>query len=928
MTMLERFLSSGARFWPAKLQRLAVLAVLLTLVLRGAPEPVAYFPLPGSAWRLALGDVDGDGQRELVCGLYQERVACVDARTGALRWEKALPGFPFAVAAADVTGDGRAEVFAACADGSIVAFGPGGESLWSFRANSAPMHGVAVLSAQADTPAAIVAAGMDRTVYALEAATGRSATKLDLGYAMNHVAVGEIVRGEGPVAIVLGNYESQYDVLRLEGREWQRVATRRFPTHDDIAHGIANRRLRAYSVDLLDLERDGRAEILFGCGYTQGAKVLAHDAAGEARWMTEAWSGPSTAGLERRDFYNMTFVRGYRPKSGASQIVAVTGGNVRIFSAAGRPLAEANAPVGFCDVVIDGETLFLGSSPNGDNVVYRIELSSQWTEAVNRIERRGLAREMGANLATVLRQAEALPSAPGARQPAAIYMGRTNARSGETPVHAYFRRQFPYPQFRIVPGNSVSGMVRGPYENVMLDVAGKPQGPRPDGFPREHFVKIAREIEASGVDQVYYISHGCEPRITVETLTAMMDAAPKHLFGFVTHEDERPERIPKFVGGYLAPLARAAAERGKKIFSIQKNVWWFDTPVLAGAGERFFTPAGAPAIVAGTDDANSRTADLNLMSRFGLRQSGLVGEIMACPINDLHSYTRMMEWAYAKHGHPFFRLLVAQTFLGAGSFHLRTDNIHENREFTAAADEAFRPFLHLLGKGWVFTPRPDQMAGICPVGLVVHEPPADWIKDAHNGHALDDWGTYNLPEGAVLPHNATFHAYAPTPAHALTSVLFRKRRQGGNHIPATPYGPVAIVPYHAERAKFAGVKRWWHTDGVSLWTEGGPKLQGEAAAQALRAELEAVATQLPFRAEGDDVFFHTIRISETELQLVAIDPGWLDPAPRNIRVRVQLPGEFRVRDVLSGEEVGVVDGAFALRVPAGGIRLLRATRMT
>ncbi len=910
--------------WLWALGRIAGALLLASLPAAAAP---AYLPLSGSAWRLALGDVDGDGRHELLCGLYQERLVCVDVSTGAVRWEKPLPGFPFAITAADVTGDGRAEVFVACADGSVLAFGPDGAAQWSFRPNAAAKHGVAVLPAQGDAPAWVVAAGMDRVLHAVDASTGRLAAQLDLRFAVNHLAIAALRRDEGPVVLALGNYESQYSVLRRTGGGLQAVEARKFPMHDDIAHGISNRRLRVYSLDPFDLDRNGQQEIVFGCGYTQGAKVLVHDGAGKPRWMSEAWTGPQTAGLERRDFYNMTFVRGYRPRDGAPRIVAVTGGNVRVFEAGGRQVGEANARIGFTDAVVDGATLFLGSSPNGDNQVYRIDLAGDWVRDANALERRGLAREMGETLAAVLRQAQALPPAPDERPPSTIYLGRTTPKAGETPIHGYFRREYPYPQLRLVAGNTFSGMVRGPHENVLLDPAGQVKGPRKDGFPREHFVGLARQIEASGIDQVYYISHGCEPRVTVDTLVAMLEAAPRHLYGFVTHEDENPERIPSYVGGYLAPLAQAAAARGRKLFSIQKNIWWFDTPVLPGAGERFFRPGHAPAIVAGTDDANSRTADLNLMARFGLRQGGLIAEIMSCAINDLHSYTRMMEWAYAKHGHPFFRLLVAHTFLGAQSFHLRTDNVHDNREFTAAAGEAFAPFLHLLGKGWVFAPRPDQMAGICPVGIVVHPPPPAWIKEAHNGHALNDWGRSDLPADAVLPHNATFWAYTPTPTHALTAALFHKRRQGGNHIPATPYGPVAFVPAHADRTKVAGVERWWHTDGVSLWRDGGPRLRGAAAAAAIRADLEAGAARLPFRPTGDDVFFHTVRLSPDEYRIVAIDPGWLDPAARQVRVRVQVPGAFRVRDLLTAADLPVENGTLALTVPAGGVRLLRAERM-
>ena len=49
----------------------------------------------------------------------------------------------------------------------------------------------------------------------------------------------------------------------------------------------------------------------------------------------------------------------------------------------------------------------------------------------------------------------------------------------------------------------------------------------------------------------------------------------------------------------------------------------------------------------------------------------------------------------------------------------------------------------------------------------------------------------------------------------------------------------------ADLKKVPGVKEWWHTDGLYLWREGGRKLNGQAAANALRGSLEKAATQLP-----------------------------------------------------------------------------------
>ncbi|MCY2989398.1 MAG: hypothetical protein NTY19_16210, partial [Planctomycetota bacterium] len=209
---------------------------------------------------------------------------------------------------------------------------------------------------------------------------------------------------------------------------------------------------------------------------------------------------------------------------------------------------------------------------------------------------------------------------------------------------------------------------------------------------------------------------------------------------------------------------------------------------------------------------------------------------------------------------------------------------------------------------------------------VLVPPPEKWIEDGHNGHGVDKWEQDPELNNAVLPHNGCIWGNTPTPPHALTAVLLHKHRQFGNHIPATPYGPIAFVPAHADLKKVVGVDDWWHTDGVSVWREGGEKLTGAKAAEALRESYEKAAERLPFRAVGDDVFFQTVQIAPDRYRLYAIDPGWLDPAERRITLKVQLPGEFSLRDRLDNTELPLSNGQASVTVPAGSLRILEATK--
>jgi hypothetical protein len=128
----------------------------------------------------------------------------------------------------------------------------------------------------------------------------------------------------------------------------------------------------------------------------------------------------------------------------------------------------------------------------------------------------------------------------------------------------------------------------------------------------------------------------------------------------------------------------------------------------------------------------------------------------------------------------------------------------------------------------------------------------------------------------------------------------------------------------ADLSKVTGVTDWWHTDGISIWRKGGAKLSGKAAAAAVQESFEQAARKLPFRTSGDDVFFQCIRLDDGKHRLYAIDPGWLDPKERRIRIHSSSP--FRLRDLMTGEAIEVKDGAAQIVVPAGALRILEAVR--
>jgi len=273
--------------------------------------------------------------------------------------------------------------------------------------------------------------------------------------------------------------------------------------------------------------------------------------------------------------------------------------------------------------------------------------------------------------------------------------------------------------------------------------------------------------------------------------------------------------------------------------------------------------------------------------------------------------------------------MVAHTTLGMTQFNARIKEIYKDNEnyvFNLVGQESTEIYYHMLGKNIVFSAKPEDILGYNPVGIVVHQPPREWLVDAHNGHSPERWVENDILHNSVIPHNGCPWGMTNTPDHALQAVLMDKSRQFGYQIPATPYGLIAFVPEYADLSQVAGVRDWWHTDGIYIWKEDiSEKLTGMSAATTLQSAFEEGAKQLPFRVNGY-AFLNILKIKKNHYRLYLIDPGYLDPANRNVQVKIQMKGIFEAIDILNGNPVSIKDSEINVEIPAGSLRIIDVTR--
>jgi hypothetical protein len=838
------------------------------------------------------------------------------------------------LAAADLDGDGRDEVLVVTAGGVLQAISPTGSPLWSHQ-DPMPLYDVAVGRLQGDGRQ-VVYGGVGGRLYALDA-DGDVLAEQAVEPLVLRLAVAD-VNEDGLDEVLVLNSGSEVLQFRLtDGRLAEKRRIRlSVPAGRKSWHNPALL-FKPLAVEVGDADGDGSPEVLLGSWCTNDHQVLCLDSEGGDMWLSEPqkWE---FRGETYTEFYSTAFPRVLPELPGRDQpgVLVVTGGVVKLLDAGGQTLQEANGRVGFTDVVVSGETMYLGSSPNGDETIYRVRLNDRWGDSVESLERRGVPKRVGDSLSQLRRQVldydGAVPGDPG---PYRIRDSRS--RPNEDSARRFHRRaewyreRFPYDNLRYITS------IRTVEETPVLDENGDiwsewqwKQANVHGAMTKKEVVGIARWAEANEVPLLINMGHGCTPFLHLETAEEMLREAPRCLEGFLSSEDSSPETAPRYLKHYFSGLLDLCAEHGKRATTRNKAAWWMSIPAKPSAFGALFGGRRGEALLPATEDSNSRTSELNVLARFGLRQAGLVPDFTVTMLGDLFSFNRYWQWEYPKHGHPYIRLLVAHTLLGGNHYEFRFRHLRPTSggfAFTDMGRESTEVFLHMLGKGIVFTPRPDQMAGMSPIGLAVHDPDKRWLEDVHNLHRPPQWRDDPALHEAVIPHNAALWGMTETPAHALQAVLLGKERQFG-HMFATPYGPFAIVPAHADLNSVVGVEEWWHTDGIDLWRDGDPKMRGMRAAKALRHSFESAADRLPFRPRGDDVFFHTVQLDDGRYRIYAMDPAWVDPWARQVDVDVQESGDFRIRDILSGEELPVRDGCFGLRVPAGGLRIIDALPVT
>ncbi len=867
---------------------------------------------------------------------YDGRIMLRDLELEKNQWVFPAGSFVFDLKTGDVNRDGKKEIALATASGELILLDGQGSKLWSFQSKLA-MFNVGIGNFQGDQDLEVVCGGIDRFVYVFDKDGRLLDQSQEMERLVHRIAVGELSGDEYDDILVIEN-RTTANLLSFSGDTLFSRWRKPIKVPDELVNWENPRgSFFPFSIIIDDLDGDADNEIIMGDTYFNKQAVMVADHTGESLWISEGLPPFEMVDGSQLEFYSTAFVRSadlYTEYPG-KEIISVAGGMIRVWDNRGNLISSANSSLGFTDIEVAGDEIYLGSAPNGDEFVYRVSIRDDWEPAVKAATFKGKIKAIQDRTLEITEQLKTMDIDESKEDiPYDLVIGFGSIETDETGLEEYRRQQewfsqrYPYTNFRVIKSMKVME------ETPPLDENGEPWSEsrwRTDALRGtmtvDEILEKARWIEENEIPTFFIIGHSCMPFITLETVEKILQTAPNYTVGFGTFEDEQVERISRYFEYYMKPLAELCLKYGKKIcMTKNKGLWWMDSSANPEVFMALFGEDRDEVTIAATEDSNSRTPEVNLMARGGLWQAGLLKKNDVSIHSDLFSFNRYHQWEYPRVGHPYLRLLIAHTTMG-----MTQTNVRGRRSMPATEDNMTGPmgyestdlFYHLLGKGIVFSPQPEEALGYSPLGLVFHQPEEKWITDAHNGHRPELWEDDQELHEAVFPHNGSLWGMTNTPDHAFQKVVFNKERQFGYQVPSTPYGLVAIVPEHTDLTNVAHVDEWIHTDGIYTWEEGGQKMRGDEAARFLEDRFEKAAERLLFRQVGDQVvFMQVLKIRDGHYRLFLIDPGWINPKDHQVEVRIGMPGEHSIRDAITREEIAVQSQHFSVAVPAGLFRIL------
>ena len=204
-----------------------------------------------------IGDMDGDGNDEILFTGRSNNLYCINAATGTEKWIFESDGKDEAVCLFDVTGDGKKEALYAAGDGTLNCVNSAGTLVWSFQMTKGASAPPNAWDIDADGFVEVVCGDGNGNLYCVSS-TGAEKWRFETGDKFHHhQPVIADFNADGEYEIVVHSNDRYLYCLTFYGTEYWR-----FPVHQSAWADDEDAGKHEGGVAAADIDGDGDIEVI------------------------------------------------------------------------------------------------------------------------------------------------------------------------------------------------------------------------------------------------------------------------------------------------------------------------------------------------------------------------------------------------------------------------------------------------------------------------------------------------------------------------------------------------------------------------------------------------------------------------------------------------------------------------------------------
>lgn len=817
------------------------------------------------------------------------------------RNESQNPAVMFEIIAADVDNDGNDDVLAASGDGHIYCWGSNGKLLWKFNPGH-KMRFNEVAKMGSGEKLRIFAGGNDYHIYEISR-TGKLVYARPIGGSIRKIEAGDFITDGDEILFV---YTLKHDKYRSEFFGFIKPEHFNEVLNATTIENILPKggdRWMMQDLSVSDLNKDGRDDIvMFGQG---GGKASFYAFDGNFNKVAE-FQGPS--GDNQRYSHGI----GTPLLPAKDEVVVQYGGVMYRVDLNGKLLQRTGKPhrgIIYNDLVCEPKTgaLIAAGQVGGGNGLYFYPLTKE-----NYLDKeqtfQGRIAEVEQNINELYAQTLTF-KLPKYQTKSEKTFNMITGISQNKEVEKLKGGDIKIiKQFALSENTSREHMVK-----VFGDTALLRDRRKKYDKTREEVVDIARKCEADKQPFTIWAGHGTDPfYLQIETLEQILEVAPNTCYGYVYAEinNTKDPRVVYWANEYLPRLAAAIRKNGNKakLLFRYKSMFWAATVHSELWKDVFFSGKYSDILVPSAEDTNNRLQDLNFSGRVGMFVGGYIDDYCIRLVDDNPTSWRPYSPGGQRSVSPYLRngaLLAAY-----GARYGLLFNI-------AYLEQPGMNTLYALMKSGVLPVV--EKEDILSIGSwhLIDNISHEVVKKADDGHNLTNYDENDAD--AVVGVNSVTWCGTDIPEYDYSKLALGAEYRWLNFLPKMPYGMVPVTAVEFEKE----LKNRNAEYVISDFKHGkvdGKEISANEFGPIMQKTLEKGAKKMLMNVEGAS--WALIKIDAKHARLMLVDPGYIDPAEREVVVTLQGTIPVKASDILSGEKVSISKGKMNITVPAGSLRFI------